>query len=277
MVRALHVRPGIGMAAHVLQSRGLEFLRVHVDHPALILVGRGIKTVRPARGPALRAQPGQAIVIEGNQTVDFTNAVPEGSHYEARWLLFDSALLDDAFFSVRAALQGSSDSGHGQARLLTQVHDGLFAAFNHAWLPMSPSSGVPDAAMRQRLLEVMHWLLEEAIVLRTSPVIPSISVKVRALIAGRLERSWTADRVASELALSEATLRRRLTSEGTTLRELLVEARMATALTLLQATSQSVSSIAVAVGYESASRFAVRFRQRFGFAPTAVRGHGRGG
>jgi AraC-like DNA-binding protein len=129
---------------------------------------------------------------------------------------------------------------------------------------------------RQRVLEVMHWLLEEGIALRSSPQNPSLSAKVRALIAGRLEHAWTADRVAADLALSEATLRRRLAAEGTSLTELLVDARMAAALTLLQATTQPVSHIALSVGYESPSRFAVRFRERFGFAPTAVRGHERG-
>ncbi|MRW90896.1 helix-turn-helix domain-containing protein [Duganella sp. FT80W] len=33
-----------------------------------------------------------------------------------------------------------------------------------------------------------------------------------------------------------------------------------------------VARIALMVGYASPSRFAVRFRQRFGFTPTAVRG-----
>jgi AraC-like DNA-binding protein len=59
------------------------------------------------------------------------------------------------------------------------------------------------------------------------------------------------------------------------LSELLVDVRMSLALTLLQATSLPVTQIAMNAGYESPSRFAVRFRQRFGFAPTAVRGHQR--
>jgi AraC-like DNA-binding protein len=46
---------------------------------------------------------------------------------------------------------------------------------------------------------------------------------------------------------------------------------MASALTLLQATSRPVAEIALAVGYASPSRFAVRFRHRFGFSPSAVR------
>ena len=168
--RSIYAIQGVGAAAHVLQGRELEILRVHVQQPALIFVDRGVKTVRTARGPAVRTRTGQALVLGGGQTVDFT--------------------------SSRAT------------RAL--------------------AAGLPTAVARQRMLEV-----------------------------------------------SQATLRRRLAAEGSTLTELLVDIRMSTALTLLQATTQPVSHIALAVGYESPSRFAVRFRQRFGFAPTAVRGHER--
>ena len=47
---------------------------------------------------------------------------------------------------------------------------------------------------------------------------------------------------------------------------------MMRALTLLQVSDWPVARIAEEVGYESASRFTARFRQRFGFLPTAVRG-----
>ena len=40
---------------------------------------------------------------------------------------------------------------------------------------------------------------------------------------------------------------------------------------LLQVTDTPVSGIAYQVGYKSASRFSVRFKQRFGFSPTAIR------
>lgn len=90
-------------------------------------------------------------------------------------------------------------------------------------------------------------------------------------MAGRLDADWTAARVAGALAQSEATLRRRLAVEGTSLTELLGDTRMAMALTLLQTTTQPVAHIAAEVGYESPSRFSARFRQRFGFSPTSVR------
>lgn len=275
LARELNVRPGVGVAAHIVQGRGLEILRVRVEYPTLILVDRGIKAVKVERGGGVRALRGQGLVIGGNQTVDFTNSVSDGSHYEARWLLFDPVLLDDPYYLGCATEVESPSRSKAAARLLSQVPQSLADAFENARQTLSPSAGIPDAIARQRVLEVMHWLLEEGIVLRSSPATPSVSIKVRALIAGRLDGAWTAERVASELALSEATLRRRLAAESTSLTELLVDARMSTALTLLQATTQPVSDIALSVGYESPSRFAVRFRQRFGFAPTAVRGHER--
>ena len=275
--RGILALPGVGMAAHVLQGRGLEILRMRMDQPALILVDQGTKTVRSERGASARARPGQAIVIDGQQTVDFTNAVPEGvDHYEARWLVFDAALLEDPYYRACAAGTERTGAARASVRLVPKVSPSLACAFDRAAKSLSPGDALPATVARQRVLEVLHWLLEQhGIAVHAPPASPGVAARVRALITGRLDGEWTAGRVASELAVSEATLRRRLVAEGASLSQLLVDARMATALTLLQATTQPVSSIALAVGYESPSRFAVRFRQRFGFAPTAVRGHER--
>ncbi|TWI40140.1 AraC-like DNA-binding protein [Pseudoduganella flava] len=269
--RAIHARAGIGTAAHVLQGRELEVLRVHVGQAALILVDRGIKTVRTERGGSVRATPGQALVLAADQTVDFTNTVPHGSDYEARWLLFDGALLGDAYYLERASQVERDVPAH----LLPHVSDNLAAAFERSCQALHAGTATPGPIARQRLLEVLHWLLEDGIALRTPSAGSRVADRVRALITPQLDADWTSKRVAVELALSEATLRRRLAAEGTTLTELLTDARMSTALTMLQATTYPVTDIALSVGYESASRFAVRFRQRFGFAPTALRGHER--
>jgi AraC-like DNA-binding protein len=71
--------------------------------------------------------------------------------------------------------------------------------------------------------------------------------------------------------MSEATLRRRLVSEQGSLTELIIDVRMNFALTLLQSTDYPVSQIALDVGYESQSKFAIRFRKRYGFSPMMVR------
>jgi AraC-like DNA-binding protein len=275
LARSVHHLPGVGLAAHVLQGRELRILRVRVELPALVLVDRGIKTVTPEHGTAATARPGQALVIGGNQSVDFVNTVADGAHYEARWLVFGDALLDDAFYRAEVARVAGASRGVRGARALARVGDGLAAAFERARDALSPDADLPPAIARQRMLEVLHWLLHHGVVLQRPAVEPGALVRARALIAGRLEQDWTTDRVATELAMSAATLRRRLAAEGATFAELLVDARMSMALTLLQATAQPVASIALAVGYDSASRFAVRFRQRFGFAPSEVRGHER--
>ena len=275
LAREIHVLPGVGASAHVVQGRGLEMLRMRIDQAALIFVDKGIKTIKPVQGASVRAVLGQAIVAQGNQTVDFINSVPDGTHYEARWLLVDASVVADAYYVDRVSRLRQDGREPAPLRLIARVHGGLSDAFDRARQALSASNRLPHAIARQRTVEVLHWLLEDGIIVQSMPGKSSTSHQVRSLIAGRLDGGWTAERICGELGLSEATLRRRLASEGSTLTALLVDARMSTALTLLQATAKPVSEIAFAVGYESPSRFAIRFRQRFGFAPTAVRGHER--
>lgn len=67
----------------------------------------------------------------------------------------------------------------------------------------------------------------------------------------------------------------KLSAENTILRNLMIDVRMTSALKMLLSTDWPISLISSQVGYESSSRFAERFRKRFGFAPTAIRGHHR--
>lgn len=273
--RELHARKGIGIAAHVIQGNGLEVRRIHVQQPSLIIVEKGSKSVRADLGTGVQAQAGQALLLRGNQTLDFTNLLEAGMTYEARWLVFDAALLEDSYYRCQTETLEASKLSQAPVRLIPEVRNSLRSAYGHAWHALPGGNGIPDAVARQRVLEVLHWLLEDGMALRNTTLTENVSRKVRDLITQSLDYAWTAEGIARELALSEATLRRRLVAEGNTLTDLLVDTRMATALTLLQATTQPVSAIALTVGYESSSRFAIRFRQRFGFAPTSVRGHQR--
>ncbi len=275
LARTLHVRPGVGVAAHVVQGEGLEIVRIRVERPGVILVDRGIKTVKPARGGAVRALPGQMLLLAGGHTVDFHNRVTDGERYEARWLMFGGTVLDDPYYLATARRQSAAEAPQPPAQVLRRVPSGLAEAFERARRGLAPDPSRPEAVVRQQLLEVAHWLLAEGMVLRVPPDDARVSGRIRAMLSAQLDGEWSSDAIARSLAMSEATLRRRLAAEGVTLRELIADVRMASALVLLQATSRPVSEIASAVGYDSPSRFAVRFRDRFGFAPTAVRGHAR--
>ena len=58
---------------------------------------------------------------------------------------------------------------------------------------------------------------------------------------------------------------------GTTPIEFVTRARLAKARDLIVATGGSITSIAIAVGSASRSRFSSRFRERYGEDPTAYR------
>jgi len=95
--------------------------------------------------------------------------------------------------------------------------------------------------------------------------------RVAQLLAMQPAHAWRIDEVAAHFACSEATLRRHLDRDGTGFRQLLEEVRLVTGLSLLQETDWTVLRVAQTVGYESASRFAERFRQRFGLTPQRLR------
>ncbi|MER9648674.1 helix-turn-helix transcriptional regulator [Mesorhizobium sp. M0199] len=117
----------------------------------------------------------------------------------------------------------------------------------------------------------MAWLAHSGLIF--DPEMPSdLQRKVRLMIGAAPERTWISKDLAQSLALSEATFRRRLADQGQSFKDLLIDVRMTAALTLLQVTDRPISEVAYQVGYESASRFSVRFKKRFGFSPTAVRG-----
>jgi AraC-like DNA-binding protein len=83
-------------------------------------------------------------------------------------------------------------------------------------------------------------------------------------------REWTAGELADRLGTSERSLRRHLQNEGTRLTDILREVRLGTGLSLLQGGGVSVGEAAFRCGYNSASRFAGLFRERFGISPRDV-------
>ena len=268
-LRGPRSRAGIGFMATVVQRSELRFSRLVVDRPTLIVLSHGTKVLQSARGQ-WSVKGGEAIVIAGGQTFDVTNRLSERGHYEARWLVWDPEILDGF---ERTAPVGPVLT---DAAALGKVDLEFAAAFDRACAAIGDARHVPDEVARHRLAEVLVWLALKGVRFSTAEN-PTLAVKVRRLFESDVGERWTILRVAKRLAVSEATLRRRLSAEGTTAGDLLTDVRMSQALLLLQSTDQAVNRIALEVGYESASRFAIRFRERFGFPPTAIRGHARTG
>jgi AraC-like DNA-binding protein len=255
-------RTGIGAGGLVQQQQALEFKRLFVDKPMLVVVERGSKIVRWAGGEyVIRA--GEAVAIAGGQTFDVINRLPERGGYRARWLTCDEPLI--AAHAARYPQQPLIR--HAQA--IVEPCAAFGQAFDRA-IDAIDDANLPTVIAQHRVQELLLWIgikggrFGEA-------AAETLSAKIRRLIAADLANEWSAPTVAASLAMSESTMRRKLADENATLTEILSDARMSFALNLLQSTHHSVTQIAGDVGYKTLSHFAARFHRRFGFSPTAIR------
>lgn len=265
--KGLATRSGIGTTACVVQQSELRFSRIVVDSPTLIVLRQGTKLLQSAEGQwTVRA--GEAVAIAGGQTFDVTNRLSERGTYEARWLIWDPAIVER---SQKSAGDGRGIAG---AEMISKLDAPFSSAFDRALEAISDTQAIPDDVAEHRLAEVLVWLAHRGPRFPAAETL-TLAMKLRRLLGGALAERWTAALAAKHLAMSEATLRRGLAAEGTSFGDILADVRMSSAMVLLQSTDQAVNRIALDVGYESASRFAIRFRERFGFPPTAIRGHAR--
>lgn len=266
MARTIVARPGVGVSAHIVQNQELNFVRLVLEQPTFIWVRRGVKTLTTQQG-VYTIHAGQAVAIAGGQTCDISNQPAATGGYEASWITWEPSLL-----------QGYHPGKHStpicSALVLVQPALAVEQAYERAAEAIRDQATLPLEIARHCLEEMLLWLEHSGgHFLVQSPV--SVTAQIRQLLSSAPAQHWTAPFLARRMAMSEATLRRRLAAESTHLSALLVDVRMTFALTLLQSTDRPVTEIALQAGYESASRFAIRFRQRFGFSPSAIRAHQR--
>lgn len=260
------IRPTVGAAAGILQQQELQFKRLFIEGPVLILVEEGIKSLRWPGG-ACQIRAGEAIALAGGQAVDITNQIGASGSYRARWLAWDNSLIaaHANTHSQQTVIQNALPIIGAPAEFTTAFHQASAAM---------EADGVPMDIARHRAAELLLWIGAHGGRFEQTRDL-TLTVKIRRVIGQDVSGEWSASTVASAFAISEATLRRRLADEGTSLSAILVDTRMTFALQLLQSTAQPVTQIALSVGYQTPSQFAVRFRDRFGFPPTSVRGHRR--
>jgi len=253
----------VGLTANIVQHVGLRLSRIIVDRPALIVLRNGTKTLQSEEGEWVFHE-GEAIAIAGRQIFDVTNQLSDSGSYEAQWLVWDPAVI-----SRFECQQPSGTSAKGPASL-GRLEGEFSSAFDRALNAISDAQGIPDNVAQHRVAELLVWLASRGIRFCSEPD-PSLSSKLRRSFDAEISGHWPITRAADHLAMSEATLRRRLAAEGTTFSAVLSDARLCAALMMLQSTTYPVNRVALEVGYESPSRFAIRFRQRFGFPPSALK------
>lgn len=264
--RMVLARADVGAAGHIVQRSDLTSRRVVVDQATLILVEEGRKRIRWSGGECI-ASAGEAISLQASEVVDISNTPGPSGAYRALWICWCPELLDVAGPLPR---RSSPRVAHHKA-----LGDSFRASFYRAFDSLGEADALPASIATLRLEEVLLWLGERGFRF-SQPAPPSLGQQIRRLLSSDPSAEWSMESVAHETATSVPTLRRRLTAEGIAFRDLVQDVRMSHALTLLQNTDTSVLEVALATGYASPSRFTARFRARFGYLPTDVRGEHRG-
>lgn len=147
-----------------------------------------------------------------------------------------------------------------------------------AWVDWAERYGTDTSHSRHRLLEILLLLVRHGyggnLLLSQSD---SWSQKLQALFMLDPAHEWRIGEVCSRLGLSESTLRRHLTAENVGFREVLEKVRLDSGLVQVLETDLQIAQVAMSCGYQSQSRFAERFRLRFGLSPVELRQTRRAG
>ena len=263
--RTVLMRPDVGAAGHIVQRSDLTSHRVVVDQATLILVEEGRKRIRWSGGECV-ANSGEALSLRAGEVVDIANMPGRSGTYRALWICWCPELL----------ARSSAARCHSSPRVAqhTALGEAFRASFYRAFDGLSDANGLPASIATNRLQEVLLWLGERGFHFPL-PAPASLGQQVRRLLSADQSAAWSMEQVARETATSIPTLRRRLAAEEIAFRDLLQDVRMSHALSLLQSTDAPVLHVALASGYASASRFTARFRARFGYLPTDIRGQHR--
>lgn len=266
IVRTLHAMSQfIGITSQLIRTRVPHLVRtVTLRDDVVGWVQSGRKRLCTPGGET-RFAAGQIFIMARGTQWDVINEPVAGGCYEARLMGFAPQTVErfhDRFgqFAATPTVQGCA-SAHAEEVFL--------AAFGHATAALGEPD-VSEAVREHRALEVLLLLAERGIVFARINELRWAD-RVHRLVSQRPHAIWSVDELARAFHMSQSTLQRRLGEEGATASQCVREARMASAMALLQGTERQVSEIAALCGYDSHSRFTAAFRQRFGYAPSHMR------
>lgn len=256
--------------------------RVQILAPAICQVVQGHKVVY-WQGQRFEVTPQHLLVFPAGAVVDIENH-PDQQLYKANIVSFPLAFIQHYQLKHQATLSSSESS----ADLFggSSVDARRYSQLPGLTLPLDNTLGFSwntlIAAVQQQLPASLQQHHAEGLLLAMQGM-PQLQLlltvnqqqlrhRLQQIFLQKCDYDWQLYDAAQRLYMGESTLRRKLAEEQTSFKQVLDEVRFAVALGMLQTTVLPISHIAERCGYLSASRFAVKFRQIYGLAPSEIRG-----
>lgn len=260
-----HEASHIPASTLIRQGERACFKRLVSTTPALVQVHSGSKVV-VVRETALRLEAGDFGLLPDHQPLMMENIPKAPRRYEARILPIPRALFEESYARLAAITRPPTAVPLKAPDLPAEAA----ALFEFCCAPGNLAA-LPAAVANVRLMELVTWFaLSGAVLGRKESLL--LHDRLRQMIEKDPAHDWTLTNAARLFHMSEATLRRKLAAENTSFTEVLSDTRMTGALALLHMTTLPIGRVALEVGYDSPSQFAVRFKDRFGIKPRQVRG-----
>ncbi|GLS26379.1 helix-turn-helix transcriptional regulator [Marinibactrum halimedae] len=229
---------------------------VPIHKPLLIFILGGTKKL--GSDNHVVCPTGSFVFLSNNPNIDMRN-IPNDQEYFAILIEFD--------YTDFSQLKGNRKKT--KRYFQGDVHPILHTALRQL---IELSAIAPMDAMQFRKKELLHLMyLAGYKDVNAIAEPPSISHQVHDIISNNITEEWCVERLASNLFMSESTLRRKLKSEGTDVKAIRTRARLGHGLHLIQTTMESVGTISASCGYQSQSRFTDQFKLLFGMTPSELR------
>lgn len=273
-------------AASGFSARRIVYIaEFQVERPLIVAVLEGRKDIvcPAAQGGAQRehlvAERGDIIVFPPQVVLETSSTPPTARVPEGAESRFRSFVVEvDPEVSMALSLRHPELCVHAQMGAFDPTRPHVLHANTAALQAVLHYTrtllveGAHEALLRHRLEDLLLSLSLQHRAERDpqrseSRADGDLVLAVRNLVRREPQAELSAESVAQRLAVSPATLRRRLAEAGVSLRGLRTEERMALAQALLARPGAQVAEVALRCGYRSPSKFARQFRLFSGDAP----------
>ncbi|OUS07709.1 AraC family transcriptional regulator [Gammaproteobacteria bacterium 42_54_T18] len=238
-----------------------KLLNVPIVKPLLIIVLSGDKEI--GKDKKVVCHSGDFIFLSDSSGINIRN-IPKDQEYFALLIEFDQQDFDA--FQVNSPQVNAINKQHYYVGKTTPVLEQCLQQFVESSL-WAPEQLWP--LRKREIIELLCLMGHKEILSMVGN--SKVGRRLNDMFYEQDFHELSIEFICNQLAMSESTLRRKLKSEGTSVQKIKDQAKLGLGLHLLQTTRHSIGLIAEQCGYQSQSRFADRFKGRFGLTPSELR------